>query len=259
MFNYIVISVMKEREKSYEIFSKMWWYAGGKSIPGKWNSLQEGSEARKSMVNPPTPSSHSVLKQRWTNHCPLNTSAMMPGLKLFPLPDLSLSITYLPPLLSVEISRLPFFPKGFFPWNLPWSGIYFTAVVPIWYLYSGIYLIIQLSMCELCEGKGYVLFSLLHFCYEKSQFGHSLLMWQSYNQIVVQWRQKLQWYQKRTSNWLTKRRLFEKSTMPNHKFMGFWTVSQDPGPFQASLELWTHCLDMKSKALNYITWFGHVG
>lgn len=169
-------------------------------------------------------------------------------------------IYHLSPTTSVcRNIKITLLSQRFFPWNLPWSGIYFTAVVPIWYLYSGIYLIIQLSMCELCEGKGYVLFSLLHFCYKKSQFGHSLLMWQSYNQIVVQWRQKLQWYQKRTSNWLTKRRLFEKSTMPNHKFMGFWTVSQDPGPFQASLELWTHCLDMKSKALNYITWFGHVG
>lgn len=85
-----------------------------------------------------------------------------------------------------------------------------------------------------------------------------LFLWQSDNQIVVP-DQKPQWRQKGTSNWFTKRRVFGKSTMPNHKFMGFWTGIQEPGPFQGSLALLTHWSDLKSKALNHTTSFCHIG
>ena len=54
----------------------MWWCASGKSNPSKCNSLWEASEARKSSVSSPTPSSHSLGNNSnepiivpWTRGC----------------------------------------------------------------------------------------------------------------------------------------------------------------------------------------------
>lgn len=127
----------------------------------------------------------ALQQQQRTNPCSLNSSTVISGLNLFPLPHLSLSLIYPPPPLSVNISGSYFFPKGFVPEASLGLEMILLLLVPTWYLqlwclsYNSV-----IYVCKLREGKQYVLFSLMDLCLVKSQFGHSLLLWQGYNQIV---------------------------------------------------------------------------
>lgn len=175
----------------------------------------------------------TLQQQQWSSHCPLKGSTMMPELDVSPLSDLSLlSISYRFCLSRYHAPTS--FPKVLSTKSpLVWNLFYFTALCSLLVSPSGIYLIIQRSVLWATCGRGICFGSLLSFGCEASPFGHSLFLWQSHIQTVVP-DQKPQWCQRRTSNWFTKGRVFEKLTMPNHKFMGLWTGRQDSGTLQAS-------------------------
>ena len=143
-----------------------------------WNKKAPGEYTHCSL-------SPTLQQQQRTDPCSLNSSTVISRLNLFPLPDLSLSLTYPPPPLSVNISGSYSFPKGFFPAVSLGLEMILLLLASTWYLqlwclsYSSV-----ISVYKLREGKQYVLFSLMGLCLVKSQFGHSLLLWQGYNQIV---------------------------------------------------------------------------
>lgn len=156
------------------------WRACGKNIPGGKALKQEITW----WIYPLLPLTGSATAAKDQSLFPEQLHSSI-WAQLVPLPHLSLSLIYPPPPLSVNISGPYFFPKGFVPEASLGLEMILLLLVPTWYLqlwclsYNSV-----IYVCKLREGKQYVLFSLMGLCLVKSQFGHSLLLWQGYNQIV---------------------------------------------------------------------------
>lgn len=110
-------------------------------------------------------------------------------------------------------------------WNLFYC-LFSYLVSPLWYWSQNS----TVYVSEICESKRYISLSLISFCYVESQFGHSLLLWQSYNQIMPD--EKPQWRQERTTNWFTKRRIFKNQPCQTISSQGFRHVAKTSDLFK---------------------------